>query len=125
MGAIQDLLTEVPLSAVLKERVALADQKYERAKEEIEGYRGGLPLLSAMSKHFAPRFHRTVQTRWITMLSVRLFIYFERRKSMRAMLVTWLELLASNKVFCGTTSTSLPMVVLRACRVLRTDMCTG
>jgi hypothetical protein len=39
MGAIQDLLTEVPLSAVLKERVALADQKYERAQEEIEGYK--------------------------------------------------------------------------------------
>lgn len=39
MGAIQDLLTEVPLSAVLKERVALADQKYERAREEIEGYK--------------------------------------------------------------------------------------
>ncbi len=34
MGAIQDLLQEVPLSAVLKERVALAEQKYERAMRE-------------------------------------------------------------------------------------------
>jgi DNA-binding HxlR family transcriptional regulator len=34
MGAIQDLLQEVPLSAVLKERVALAEQKYEAAMRE-------------------------------------------------------------------------------------------
>jgi len=34
MGAIQDLLQEVPLSAVLKERVALAEQKLERATSE-------------------------------------------------------------------------------------------
>lgn len=34
MGAIQDLLQEVPLSAVLKERVALAEQKYEGAMRE-------------------------------------------------------------------------------------------
>jgi hypothetical protein len=39
------LLTEVPLSAVLKERVALADQKYERAKEEIEGYKRRIAAL--------------------------------------------------------------------------------
>jgi hypothetical protein len=45
MGAIQDLLTEVPLSAVLKERVALADQKYERAREEIEGYKKRIAVL--------------------------------------------------------------------------------
>jgi hypothetical protein len=34
MGAIQDLLQEVPLSAVLRERVALAEQKYEAAMTE-------------------------------------------------------------------------------------------
>jgi hypothetical protein len=34
MGTIQDLLQEVPLSAVLKERVALAEQKYEIAMRE-------------------------------------------------------------------------------------------
>jgi DNA-binding MarR family transcriptional regulator len=34
MGTIQDLLQEVPLSAVLKERVALAEQKYEIAMKE-------------------------------------------------------------------------------------------
>ena len=45
MGTIQDLLTEVPLSAVLKERVALADQKYERAREEIEGYKRRIAAL--------------------------------------------------------------------------------
>lgn len=39
MGTIQDLLTEVPLSAVMKERVALAEQKYERAEKEVEQLR--------------------------------------------------------------------------------------
>jgi hypothetical protein len=34
VGAIQDLLQEVPLSAVLKERVALAEQKLEHAMSE-------------------------------------------------------------------------------------------
>jgi len=34
MGAIQNLLQEVPLSAVLMERVALAEQKYEGAMRE-------------------------------------------------------------------------------------------
>jgi DNA-binding MarR family transcriptional regulator len=36
MGSIQDLLQEVPLAAVLRERVALADQKYEAALREVE-----------------------------------------------------------------------------------------
>jgi DNA-binding MarR family transcriptional regulator len=35
MGSIQDLLQEVPLAAVLRERVALADQKYEAALREV------------------------------------------------------------------------------------------
>jgi DNA-binding transcriptional ArsR family regulator len=36
MGGIQDLLQEVPLAAVLRERVALADQKYEAALKQVE-----------------------------------------------------------------------------------------
>ena len=36
MGLIQDLLQEVPLAAVLRERVALADQKYEAVLREVE-----------------------------------------------------------------------------------------
>ena len=36
MGSIQDLLEQVPLAAVLRERVALADQKYEAALREAE-----------------------------------------------------------------------------------------
>jgi DNA-binding MarR family transcriptional regulator len=34
MGTIQELLQEIPLSAVLKERVALAEQKYDAAMRE-------------------------------------------------------------------------------------------
>ena len=36
MGSIQDLLQEVPLAAVLRERVALAEQKYEAAIRQVE-----------------------------------------------------------------------------------------
>jgi hypothetical protein len=36
MGSIQDLLQEVPLAAVLRERVALADQRYEAALRDVE-----------------------------------------------------------------------------------------
>jgi hypothetical protein len=36
MGSIQDLLQEVPLAAVLRERVALADQKYEATLRDVE-----------------------------------------------------------------------------------------
>jgi DNA-binding MarR family transcriptional regulator len=36
MGSIQDLLEQVPLASVLRERVALADQKYEAALRETE-----------------------------------------------------------------------------------------
>ena len=36
MGSIQDLLQEVPLAAVLRERVTLADQRYETALRENE-----------------------------------------------------------------------------------------
>jgi DNA-binding transcriptional ArsR family regulator len=39
MGVLQDLLKEVPLSSVLKERVALAEEKYDGAMKEIEGYK--------------------------------------------------------------------------------------
>ena len=34
MGWLQDLLKEIPLSSVLKERVALAEDKYQRLSEE-------------------------------------------------------------------------------------------
>jgi len=36
MGSIQDLLQEVPLAAVLRERVARADQKYEAVIRQAE-----------------------------------------------------------------------------------------
>jgi DNA-binding MarR family transcriptional regulator len=36
---LQDLLTGVPLSAVLQERVALAEEKYQRAIHENENYK--------------------------------------------------------------------------------------
>jgi hypothetical protein len=45
MGTIQDLLQEIPLSAVLKERVALAEQKYEGAMKENASLKEQVQLL--------------------------------------------------------------------------------
>ena len=39
MGSIQDLLTELPLSAVMKQRVALAEEKFDQAVAEAEKLR--------------------------------------------------------------------------------------
>ena len=39
MGWLQDLLSEVPLSAVLRERVRLAEERYERALQDIETHK--------------------------------------------------------------------------------------
>jgi hypothetical protein len=36
MSLLQDLLTEVPLSAVLRERVTLAEERFQRANEEVQ-----------------------------------------------------------------------------------------
>ena len=36
MGWLQDLLQQVPLSAVMKERIALVEQKYQGAIQEVE-----------------------------------------------------------------------------------------
>lgn len=49
MGAIQDLLQEVPLSAVLKERVALAEQKYEIVLRENAELKEQLRVLRSES----------------------------------------------------------------------------
>jgi hypothetical protein len=45
MGLIQDLLQEVPLAAVLRERIALADQKYEAAIKQIEELKDRVAVL--------------------------------------------------------------------------------
>jgi DNA-binding transcriptional ArsR family regulator len=50
MGSIQDLLQEVPLAAVLRERVALADQKYEAAVREVEDLK---PKVAALERENA------------------------------------------------------------------------
>ena len=47
MGWLQELLKEVPLSSVLKERVALAEEKYERAIREIEDFKRQIAVLES------------------------------------------------------------------------------
>jgi hypothetical protein len=63
MGAIQDLLQEVPLSAVLRERVALAEQKYEIATRENADLKQRLVLMekeNAALRGLIPRQERGV-----------------------------------------------------------------
>lgn len=45
MGWLEDLLKEVPLSSVLRERIALAEEKYERATRENENLKQRLTVL--------------------------------------------------------------------------------
>lgn len=61
MGWLQDLLQEVPLSGVLRERVALAEEKYERALKELEELRrrnAALETDNASLREQIPRVHR-------------------------------------------------------------------
>jgi DNA-binding MarR family transcriptional regulator len=55
MSLLQDLLTEVPLSALLQERVALVEEKYVRAKEEIEGYEQRIAALERENESLPAR----------------------------------------------------------------------
>jgi len=47
MGWLQDLLQEVPLSSVLRERVALAEERYEHAIQEIKSCKQRIAVLES------------------------------------------------------------------------------
>ena len=47
MGWLQDLLSEVPLSVVLRERVQLAEERYEKALQDVEAYKKRINELEA------------------------------------------------------------------------------
>jgi DNA-binding transcriptional ArsR family regulator len=58
MGAIQDILQEVPLAAVLRERVALAEQKYEAAVREVEALKTKVAALERENAALRSRIPR-------------------------------------------------------------------
>jgi hypothetical protein len=58
MGAIQDMLQEVPLAAVLRERVALAEQKYEAAVREVEALKAKVAALERENAELRARIPR-------------------------------------------------------------------
>jgi DNA-binding MarR family transcriptional regulator len=45
MGWLQDLLKDVPLSDAVRGQVALAEERYERAIQEVEGYKRRISAL--------------------------------------------------------------------------------
>ena len=61
MGLIQDWLQEVPLSAVLKERVALADQKYEAALREVEELKRKVAVLEKENAELRAQIPRSTE----------------------------------------------------------------
>ena len=61
MGSIQDLLQEVPLAAVLRERVALADQKYEAALRDVEQLRRKVAALEKENAELRAQIPQTKQ----------------------------------------------------------------
>jgi hypothetical protein len=61
MGWLQDLLQEVPLSSVLKERVALAEDRFESAKRGGPVFRNRMAallrwILGSITPPISPRF---------------------------------------------------------------------
>jgi DNA-binding transcriptional ArsR family regulator len=62
MGSIQDLLQEVPLAAVLKERVALADQKYEAAIRQVEELKQRVAALERENAELRAQIPRRTET---------------------------------------------------------------
>jgi hypothetical protein len=76
MGAIQDLLTEVPLSAILRERVALAEQKYEGAIKEIAALKERVRALE--QENAAIRAHVPTQDAKLDADTARVLAYLFR-----------------------------------------------
>jgi hypothetical protein len=55
MGWLVDILKDVPLTGVLKERVALAEDKYKRAMEENEAYKKRIAALEQETESLRAR----------------------------------------------------------------------
>ena len=53
MSLVQDLLKEVPLSAVLQERVKLAEDRYTAANKEIESLKQRIGALERCAMRWA------------------------------------------------------------------------
>jgi DNA-binding transcriptional ArsR family regulator len=62
MGSIQDLLQEVPLAAVLRERVALADQKYEAAIRQVEALKQRVTALEHENAELRAQIPRQIKS---------------------------------------------------------------
>jgi hypothetical protein len=62
MGWIEDLLKEVPLSAVLKERIALADQRYEGAMQQVDDLKKKVAALERENADFRAQIPQDKQT---------------------------------------------------------------
>jgi DNA-binding transcriptional ArsR family regulator len=76
MGWIEDVLKEVPLSAVLKERIALAGQKYEAAIQQVDELRQKVAALereNAELRAQIPRPHEPSLGEDTTRVLVHLF----------------------------------------------------
>jgi hypothetical protein len=76
MGWLQDLLKEVPLSSVLKERVALAEEQYEREPRKLSDTNSGLPHSNARKRilFVAHKFRLSLRAEWGMTQSVSLCI---------------------------------------------------
>jgi DNA-binding MarR family transcriptional regulator len=77
MGTIQDLLQEVPLSAVLKERVALAEQRFDLAMSENAVLRERVRILEQENASLRTQLPRH-ETNGLDQETCRVLTYFFR-----------------------------------------------
>jgi hypothetical protein len=75
MGSIQDLLQEVPLAAVLKERVALADQKYESAMKELDDLKKKVEALERENANLRAQIPQKKQTSTLSEDATRVLVH--------------------------------------------------
>jgi len=84
MGLLQDLLKEVPLSSVLRERVALAEEKYERASREAETYKQRIAALERENETVRVQISFKPVVNALSSDTARVLVHLFRAKDMYA-----------------------------------------
>jgi hypothetical protein len=84
MGLLQDLLKEVPLSSVLRERVALAEEKYEHASREVKTYKQRIAALERKNETLRVQISSNPTANALSSDTARVLVHLFRAKDMYA-----------------------------------------
>ena len=84
MSLLQDLFKEVPLSSVLRERVALAEEKYERASREAETYKQRIAALERQNETLRVQISSKPVVNGLSSDTARVLVHLFRARDMYA-----------------------------------------